>query len=78
MANHHPSPTMMQLQQQQQQQQHQAPVAPPQSVPPGHFAPSHQIAAMNEAVWLQIGELLVSCAFSKDAAPTFVLHGQAI
>ncbi|TWU78695.1 hypothetical protein ED733_006022 [Metarhizium rileyi] len=54
MANHHPSPTMMQLQQQ-QQQQHQPPVPPPQSVPPGHFAPSHQIAAMNEAVWLQIG-----------------------
>lgn len=49
MANHHPSPTMMQM-------QHQAQVAPPQNVQPGHFAPSHQINAMNEAVWLQIGE----------------------
>lgn len=49
MANHHPSPTMMQM----QQQQHQAGVVPPQQQ--GHFAPSHQIAAMNEAVWLQIG-----------------------
>lgn len=52
MANHHPSPTMMQM-------QHQAPppVAPPQNVQPNHFSPSHQIAAMNEAVWLQIGML---------------------
>ncbi|KAK5997032.1 General transcriptional corepressor ssn6 [Cladobotryum mycophilum] len=51
MANHHPSPTMMQM------QQHQAPppVAPPQNVQPGHFNSSHQVAAMNEAVWLQIG-----------------------
>ncbi|KJZ75040.1 hypothetical protein HIM_05526 [Hirsutella minnesotensis 3608] len=48
MANHHPSPTMMQM-------QHQGQVAPPQNVQPSHFAPSHQIAAMNEAVWLQIG-----------------------
>lgn len=64
MANHHPSPTMMQLQQQQQQQhpqhpqQHQQP--PPQQPPPGHqpggpFAASHPIAHVNEAVWLQIG-----------------------
>ncbi|PHH85541.1 hypothetical protein CDD83_280 [Cordyceps sp. RAO-2017] len=37
------------------QMQHQAQVAPPQNVQPSHFAPSHQIAAMNEAVWLQIG-----------------------
>ncbi|PTB43440.1 uncharacterized protein TrAFT101_001996 [Trichoderma asperellum] len=56
MANHHPSPTMMQM-------QHQAPPpgAPPQNVQPAHFNPPHQIAglnqitAMNEAVWLQIG-----------------------
>jgi hypothetical protein len=47
---------MMQLQQQ-QQQQHQAAVAPPNVPPPGHFAPGQQIAAMNEAVWLQIGML---------------------
>ncbi|KAL6867952.1 hypothetical protein J3F83DRAFT_82544 [Trichoderma novae-zelandiae] len=49
MANHHPSPTMMQMQHQ------QPPVAPPQNVQPNHFNPAHQIAAMNEAVWLQIG-----------------------
>ncbi|KAF7532103.1 hypothetical protein G7Z17_g13674 [Cylindrodendrum hubeiense] len=54
MANHHASPTMMQM------QQHQGQVPPPPPPPPpgvqsGHFAPSHQIAAMNEAVWLQIG-----------------------
>lgn len=48
MAHHHPSPTMMQM-------QHQGQVAPPQNVQPGHFTSSHQIAAMNEAVWLQIG-----------------------
>ncbi|PFH62071.1 hypothetical protein XA68_15279 [Ophiocordyceps unilateralis] len=47
MANHHPSPTMMQM-------QHQAQVAA-QGVQQGHYAPSHQIASMNEAVWLQIG-----------------------
>lgn len=55
MANHHPSPTMMQM-------QHQAPppVAPPQNVQPNHFNASHQIAAMNEAVWLQIGTVSLS------------------
>ncbi|PNY20468.1 General transcriptional corepressor ssn6 [Tolypocladium capitatum] len=46
MANHHPSPTMMQMQH------------PPQNVQSGLFAStSHQIAAMNEAVWLQIGSV---------------------
>ncbi|KAM0301780.1 hypothetical protein ACHAPM_004932 [Fusarium culmorum] len=43
-----------------QMQQHQGqvpppPPPPPPGVQPAHFAPSHQIAAMNEAVWLQIG-----------------------
>ncbi|KAM0348423.1 hypothetical protein ACHAPU_004396 [Fusarium lateritium] len=43
-----------------QMQQHQGqvpppPPPPPPGIPPAHFAPSHQIAAMNEAVWLQIG-----------------------
>jgi glucose repression mediator protein len=59
MANHHPSPTMMQLQQQ-HQQQHQHQQQAPQPPPPGHqqaghFAASHPIAHVNEAVWLQIG-----------------------
>ncbi|KAI5466869.1 hypothetical protein BGZ63DRAFT_398500 [Mariannaea sp. PMI_226] len=53
MANHHASPTMMQMQQ--HQGQVPPPPPPPGVQPPGHFAPSHQIAAMNEAVWLQIG-----------------------
>ncbi|PHH68080.1 hypothetical protein CDD82_859 [Ophiocordyceps australis] len=38
-----------------QMQQHQAQAAPPQNMQQGHFNPTHQIAAMNEAVWLQIG-----------------------
>jgi glucose repression mediator protein len=54
MANHHASPTMMQMQQHQGQVP-PPPPPPPPGVQPAHFAPSHQIAAMNEAVWLQIG-----------------------
>jgi len=50
---------MMQLQQQHQQQhqhQQQAPQAPPPGhQQAGHFAASHPIAHVNEAVWLQIG-----------------------
>lgn len=55
MANHHPSPTMMQM-------QHGGPHAPPP--PPGPpqaplarygGAPSRQILALTEAVWMQIG-----------------------
>ncbi|KAH7321124.1 hypothetical protein B0I35DRAFT_428626 [Stachybotrys elegans] len=50
MANHHPSPPMMQM------QQHQAgPVGPPQPMPHGQYTPSQTIASMNEAVWMQIG-----------------------
>jgi general transcriptional corepressor CYC8 len=54
MANHHPSPTMMQL------QQRGAPQGPP---PPSaaqgqRFPPvSAQLAAVAEAVWMQIGTL---------------------
>jgi general transcriptional corepressor CYC8 len=55
MATHHPSPTGMQL--------HHGPPAPPPGMGPTQQAPwpqgppSQQIAAMNEAVWLQIGKL---------------------
>ncbi|CAI6098456.1 hypothetical protein V2G26_001049 [Clonostachys chloroleuca] len=59
MANHHPSPTMMQIQQQPGHHQgHQAPPPPPPHPhqQAGHFPSSgHAIAAANEAVWLQIG-----------------------
>jgi glucose repression mediator protein len=47
MANHHPSPTMMQM-------QHQAPPPPPQH---RQFSPTQAIADMNEAVWMQIGSV---------------------
>lgn len=58
-ANHHPSPTVMQMQQQQQHHHQQAPPPPPPGHQQGgHYAASpasHPIAAVNEAVWLQIG-----------------------
>lgn len=38
------------------QMQHQGQGPPPQQAgQPGHYNPAQQIAAMNEAVWLQIG-----------------------
>ncbi|KFA71662.1 hypothetical protein S40288_08063 [Stachybotrys chartarum IBT 40288] len=49
MANHHPSPPMMQM------QQHQPQVVPPQAMGHGQYPPSQAIATMNEAVWMQIG-----------------------
>lgn len=54
MANHHASPTMMQMQQ--HQGQVPPPPPPPQSgVQPGPYTPSPGIAGMNELVWMQIG-----------------------
>jgi glucose repression mediator protein len=61
------------------QMQHQAPPpgAPPQNVQPAHFNPPHQIAglnqiaAMNEAVWLQIG--MASFCFLTHPARNFWL-----
>jgi hypothetical protein len=50
MANHHPSPTMMQM-------QHQAPPPGP-PVQHGQYPPAQAIANMNEAVWMQIGKLV--------------------
>jgi glucose repression mediator protein len=56
MANHHPSPTMVQMQH--QQQVAPPPPPPPQGVPPpAQYNPAHQINAMNETVWLHIGSL---------------------
>lgn len=51
-ANHHPSPTMMQM----QHQQAQAPGGPPHG-PSSAYNPSAQIQQLNEQVWLQIGKL---------------------
>ncbi|TQW03091.1 transcriptional corepressor Cyc8 [Cordyceps javanica] len=50
-ANHHPSPTMMQM----QHQQAQAPGAPPHAGPSSQYSASAQIQQLNEQVWLQIG-----------------------
>ena len=63
MANHHPSPTMMQM------QQHAPQGPPPPGVQPGHYGPPNQIAAMNEAVWLQIG-MLPRRTFALVSSPT--------
>ncbi|ATY63195.1 transcriptional corepressor Cyc8 [Cordyceps militaris] len=49
-ANHHPSPTMMQM----QHQQAQAPGAP-HAGPSSQYNASAQIQQLNEQVWLQIG-----------------------
>lgn len=66
MANHHPSPTMMQM-------QHGGPHAPPP--PPGPpqaplarygGAPSRQILALTEAVWMQIGTMLSPNNFRRS------------
>ncbi|EJP62121.1 General transcriptional corepressor ssn6 [Beauveria bassiana] len=53
-ANHHPSPTMMQM----QHQQAQAQGGPPHAGPSSQYSASVQIQQLNEQVWLQIG----SCA----------------
>ncbi|OAA71202.1 transcriptional corepressor Cyc8 [Cordyceps fumosorosea ARSEF 2679] len=50
-ANHHPSPTMMQM----QHQQAQAPGGPPHAGPSGQYSATAQIQQLNEQVWLQIG-----------------------
>jgi len=55
MATHHPSPTGMHM--------HHGPPPSAPGIPPAQQAgwpsgpPSQQIAAMNEAVWLQIGKI---------------------
>ncbi|CAK7272033.1 glucose repression mediator protein [Sporothrix epigloea] len=51
MAQHHPSPPM------QMQMHYGAPLgaAPPAAPPPPSHAPSRQISAINESVWMQIG-----------------------
>jgi general transcriptional corepressor CYC8 len=56
MANHHTSPTMsMQMQQHAQS----GPPAPPNPAAGAQYAPSRQIHALNEAVWMQIGTFLI-------------------
>lgn len=54
MAQHHPSPTM-------QMHMHHGPPgpgpAPPPAPPAPGYAPSRQISAMNESVWMQLGSV---------------------
>ncbi|OAQ96054.1 hypothetical protein LLEC1_06567, partial [Akanthomyces lecanii] len=65
-ANHHPSPTMMQM----QRQQAQAPGGPPHG-PSSAYNPSAQIQQLNEQVWLQIGKLgrPLSCLVASSLTP---------
>lgn len=72
MANHHPSPTMMQM-------QHGGPHAPPppppppQAAPPARYAgaPSRQILALTEAVWMQIGSFAEVLGSPEEAVQAY-------
>lgn len=74
MANHHPSPTMMQM-------QHGGPHAPPPPPPPpqaapptaryGGAAPSRQIMALTEAVWIQIGSFAEVLGSPEEALQAY-------
>lgn len=62
MANHHPSPQMAM-----QMQHHGPPVPPPPPGPAqgGQWAPSRHIVAVNEALWMQIGEYNMRASFAR-------------